>query len=186
MGENCEQRYDPCLESPCAHGVCSQLREERSEEADFSCECEAGYSGPLCEVNIDDCQGVTDCGPGQHCVDLLNSYKCCPIGFRGAQCDENINECESSPCLHGGRCVEGVGDYQCVCQDGWTGQDCQLDIDECAENEVPLGRNGTCVPMCRTTGGTAQGDLCKFPFEYGGGRKSFFCFQKDYCRYDVQ
>ena len=27
--------------------------------------------------------------------------------------------------------------------------------------------------MCRTTGGTAEGDLCKFPFEYGGENLSF-------------
>ena len=34
--------------------------------------------------------------------------------------------------------------------------------------QVPLGRNGTCISMCATTGGTAGGGECKFPFEYKG------------------
>ena len=34
--------------------------------------------------------------------------------------------------------------------------------------QVPLGRNGTCISMCATHGGTAGGDECKFPFEYKG------------------
>ena len=35
--------------------------------------------------------------------------------------------------------------------------------------QVPLGRNGTCISMCATHGGTAGGGECKFPFEYKGG-----------------
>ena len=34
--------------------------------------------------------------------------------------------------------------------------------------QVPLGRNGTCISMCATHGGTAGGAECKFPFEYKG------------------
>ena len=34
--------------------------------------------------------------------------------------------------------------------------------------QVPLGRNGTCISMCATHGGTAGGDECRFPFEYKG------------------
>ena len=34
--------------------------------------------------------------------------------------------------------------------------------------QVPLGRNGTCISMCATHGGTAKGKECKFPFEYKG------------------
>ena len=34
--------------------------------------------------------------------------------------------------------------------------------------QVPLGRNGTCISMCATHGGTAGGGECKFPFEYKG------------------
>ena len=34
--------------------------------------------------------------------------------------------------------------------------------------QVPLGRNGTCISMCATHGGTAGGKECKFPFEYKG------------------
>ena len=37
-----------------------------------------------CGRNIEDWQEVRDFGPGQHCVELLNSYKC----------EMNIKECE--------------------------------------------------------------------------------------------
>ena len=131
MGDNCELRYDPCLGSPCQNGACIPLREERTAEEDFRCECSEGYTGPTCAENIDDCLGQTECGPGQHCVDLVNTYKCCPRGYRGPQCEENINECESNPCQNEGRCIDGVAEYTCDCPEGWTGRDCSEDVDEC-------------------------------------------------------
>ena len=44
--------------------------------------------------------------------------------------------------------------------------------------QVPLGRNGTCISMCATHGGTAGGDECKFPFEYKGETSKLVIMQR--------
>lgn len=46
------------------------------------CECPPGYSGKLCEVDVDDC-AAHSCRHGAPCVDAVNGYTCtCPQGFR--------------------------------------------------------------------------------------------------------
>ena len=41
---------------------------------EFTCSCAPGYSGDLCEVDIDDC--ATDpCNRNGTCVDLINDYR---------------------------------------------------------------------------------------------------------------
>ena len=53
---------------------------------DFTCECTAGYTGPTCEVDIDECLTVI-CPANSRCMDAINSYTCiCDPGFEGAQC----------------------------------------------------------------------------------------------------
>ena len=44
--------------------------------------------------------------------------------------------------------------------------------------QVPLGRNGTCISMCATHGGTAGGGECKFPFEYKGETSKLVIMQR--------
>lgn len=172
MGDRCEQQYDPCVDSPCENGAtCSKVGEERTEGQDFTCQCTVGYTGPSCQLNIDDCLGVTDCTTGQHCVDLVNSYKCCQLGFRGAQCEENINECEVNPCQNEGRCIDGVAEFECECREGWTGEDCSQDVDECV---IPSGESSNICNdgICINEPGSFQcyckpgysGDRCDFDF----------------------
>lgn len=43
--------------------------------SNYSCLCPPGFSGPLCEINIDDCI-EHQCQNGALCVDGVNSYKC--------------------------------------------------------------------------------------------------------------
>jgi len=48
--------------------------------------CPTGFTGPGCNVNIDDCAGV-NCGANGHCVDGVASHACaCDPGFTGASC----------------------------------------------------------------------------------------------------
>ena len=76
------------------------------------------------------------------------------------------NECgESEACINDddGRCGgdddnDGIGN-----NDGDDDNDMMV-----MAMQVPLGRNGTCISMCATHGGTAGGGECKFPFEYKG------------------
>ena len=51
-------------------------------------ECELGFTGANCEININECAGVNCSGNGV-CVDGINSFTCnCDAGFRGALCAE--------------------------------------------------------------------------------------------------
>ncbi|XP_020812019.1 protein serrate [Drosophila serrata] len=63
--------------------------------AGFTCGCAAGWTGPTCEINIDECAG----GPCEHggtCVDLIGGFRCeCPPEWRGGVCEEDFNECEA-------------------------------------------------------------------------------------------
>ncbi|EDW24017.1 GL23608 [Drosophila persimilis] len=62
--------------------------------AEFTCGCAAGWTGPTCEINIDECAG----GPCEHggtCVDLIGGFRCeCPPEWRGDVCQVDVNECE--------------------------------------------------------------------------------------------
>jgi hypothetical protein len=61
----------------CDHGVCS---------FEGVCECDEGFEGIDCEVDIDDCIDV-DCGHGT-CVDGTAASTCaCEEGWEGAGCD---------------------------------------------------------------------------------------------------
>lgn len=81
----------------------------------------AGFSGVLCEENIDNCD-PDPCHHGQ-CQDGIDSYTCiCNPGYMGAICSDQIDECYSSPCLNDGRCIDLVNGYQCNCQPGTSGR----------------------------------------------------------------
>ncbi len=72
---------DACTPSPCAHGTCAPLG------ASFECACEAGYSGDLCDKNIDDCT-PNPCRNGGRCDDGIDEYSCvCPGQYTGTNCE---------------------------------------------------------------------------------------------------
>ena len=69
----------------------------------------AGFTGRLCEININDCAS-NPCPRNGQCVDLINSYVChCKPGFTGANCSTKIDLCESKPCLNNATCVTENG-----------------------------------------------------------------------------
>lgn len=52
----------------------------------FTCECNVGYEGVLCEIDIDECERYTPCINGK-CVDGIGSYKCfCEPNYGGKNC----------------------------------------------------------------------------------------------------
>ena len=53
---------DDCLSSPC--DSTSQCGVDN-----FICSCEPGYTGQLCQTNIDDCKGDDCSGNGQMCME---------------------------------------------------------------------------------------------------------------------
>ena len=74
----CEE-IDICAENnPCEHNsTCSRV-----SPGVTSCQCPAGYTGSLCQHNIDDCN-PNPCVHGK-CKDLVNGYSCeCDPGYNG-------------------------------------------------------------------------------------------------------
>ena len=88
---------------------------------DSSVTSSPGFTGPLCEENIDN-SDPDPCHHGQ-CQDGVDSYTCiCKPGYMGAICSDQIDECYSRPCLNDGRCIDLVNGYQCNCQPGTSGE----------------------------------------------------------------
>jgi len=95
---------------PCVNGSCNSTSN--------LCDCDVGYGGPTCSINIDDC--VSDpCDP-QHgkCVDGIGNYTCvCESGFEGVDCSNNTDECTSGM-VNCDSCTDTTGSYQCLCLPG--------------------------------------------------------------------
>lgn len=49
-------------------------------------ECPAGYEGPNCNIDINECaRGTADCGTGALCINAQGGYNCtCPLGTTGS------------------------------------------------------------------------------------------------------
>ncbi|TMS08310.1 Neurogenic locus notch-like protein protein 1 [Larimichthys crocea] len=142
----------------------------------FHCECPKGFSGNLCQVDIDECAS-TPCKNGAKCTDGPNKYTCeCAEGYSGQHCETDINECYSDPC-HYGTCKDGLASFTCYCRPGYTGRLCETNINECLSQ--PCKNGGTCQDrentyICACPKGTAgfncevNLDDCKSkPCDYG-------------------
>ena len=111
----------------------------------YICQCTAGFTGILCETNIDECAS-NPCFNGGTCFDQLNAYKCfCPLGFIGLRCEVETNDCSSSPCVTGQCVTQRPFGYKCVCPQSRTGVQCELRINEC--NSSPCNNGGLCAEL---------------------------------------
>ena len=70
VGKNCEHNIDECAESPCVHGSCID------GVAEYTCQCDAGFEGINCDIEIDECVRHSPCVNG-NCVGmyLCNMFK---------------------------------------------------------------------------------------------------------------
>jgi hypothetical protein len=76
------------------------------------CTCVAGYEGPNCETNIDDC--VANACVNGRCQDGVHAYSCnCDYGFGGPLCNVDVDLCAPTPCADGSRCVDSVTYFEC-------------------------------------------------------------------------
>lgn len=63
------------------HGFCTDRLN------DYRCECEKGFEGKRCDVNIDDCIAHA-CQNNASCVDSVQNYTCaCNYGYTGKLCE---------------------------------------------------------------------------------------------------
>ena len=94
----------------------------------YTCNCDPGFTGVDCEVNIDDCAGVTDCGENGVCLDDgVNSFTCqCSPGLAGELCQTNIdiNDCAGVNCSGNGVCLDSANSFTCQCSPGSGGELC--------------------------------------------------------------
>ncbi len=100
-----------CFEQSCTgNGTCT------NEESSYICNCNPGYTGIDCGINIDDCEDENCSGNGR-CIDELNSE--CSPGFSGTNCETDIDECDGQNCSGKGLCMDGINSYVCVCVAGY-------------------------------------------------------------------
>ena len=142
--------------------------------ADFQCSCYAGFSGELCENDIDECQ-ATDCNGGT-CIDLVNGFECeCPTGFVGEFCETNEDDCIGILCENGGTCEDLVGTFTCNCPPGFTGTFCDEDINDCTIDSC--ANSGICVNL------NGPGYVCECTENFTGADCSE---QVNFCRSRAQ
>ena len=68
---------------------CSHFLHCESRQGQYHCKCQVGFSGPLCDINIDDCSS-NPCINGK-CKDGVNQYDCeCNKGYWGTNCEKEI------------------------------------------------------------------------------------------------
>lgn len=122
----------------------------------YTCQCQAGFTGPNCEININECQSLP-CKHNAKCVDLINDYKCdCELGYTGKDCSILTDNCMiatdntpgislfKSKCQNGGKCINLVNNYKCDCDStGYTGKNCEINVDDCVDNKCE--NNSTCI-----------------------------------------
>lgn len=129
---------DPCLTNPCHNGaVCNKnifisqnvaVLESLAviyvspEKEVFNCTCPAGFTGILCEDDIDECV-VNPCENKGTCVNTVGSFYChCQSGFSGSVCSTDVEECLKVKCRNGGTCIPTQDGYDCHCVPGFEGR----------------------------------------------------------------
>ncbi|XP_028831928.1 slit homolog 2 protein isoform X4 [Denticeps clupeoides] len=157
----------PCHRPQCAHGTCNP-----TGQSSFSCECEAGWTGQLCDQRINNpCDG-NKCIHGT-CLPINSySYSCrCQPGFAGVLCDEQevFSPCQSLRCKHGTCRVSGLGRPYCECSAGYAGDSCDREVACRGERVRDHYQRQQGYAACQTTekvsrlecrGGCAGGHCC--------------------------
>ncbi|MCA9571595.1 MAG: hypothetical protein KC656_27340, partial [Myxococcales bacterium] len=78
----------PCTPNPCAQGAACTV-----DQGVAVCACPAGFTGDLCEIDVDDCQG-DPCAHGGTCTDAVDASTCaCHTGWAGPRCGGDTDDC---------------------------------------------------------------------------------------------
>ena len=96
----------------------------------YTCECQKGFTGELCETAIDACRN-SHCFNNGTCISLpLAEFSClCEDPYEGFQCQFVKDPCIFRPCNHSGYC-EAIDheSFICHCENGYDGLYCDNPI----------------------------------------------------------
>ncbi|XP_052241381.1 uncharacterized protein LOC127851584 [Dreissena polymorpha] len=163
--------------------LCDMSHTSDCNIANGSCKCDAGWMGPTCNADVDECLSINGfkCHANSTCVNTRGSYKChCDPGFKTGrkgdsciECTDNTygNEC-SAPCecvkdhtLSNTKSCETVLGT-CLCTGNWVGKACEIDVDECKtdackdKNSICVNLNGSFACYCKR--GFVEDDVSKY------------------------
>nr|XP_029133379.1 protocadherin Fat 4-like [Labrus bergylta] len=183
---------DPCLNSPCQNRAKCNKNIYISQEVSvleseavifvspqkevFNCTCPVGFTGTLCEDDIDECE-VNPCENKGTCVNTAGSFYChCQGGFSGSVCSADVDECLRVKCQNGATCSPTQDGYQCKCVPGLEGEMCEHFIDHCRSTPCVQGNctNTQTGFSCHCPFGVS-GDTCE-EHSYGFEELSFMAF----------
>nr|XP_024214483.1 protein crumbs [Halyomorpha halys] len=142
LGPYCNSAF--CEVTPCQNdGSCI------SNSMKPVCDCALGFTGRLCEINIDDCAS-NPCSHKGKCIDGINKFRCdcMGTGYTGTTCTIDIDECSTkmADCGSFGECKNTEGSFLCVCNPSKCGVGCNI-TNPCY-NMNPCINEGRCSPVC--------------------------------------
>uniref|UniRef100_A0A8C8BEW9 Cubilin n=1 Tax=Otus sunia TaxID=257818 RepID=A0A8C8BEW9_9STRI len=176
-----------CSSNPCKNsGTCVNSLDG------FFCLCPSNWQGPLCSVDVNECQiysgTALGCQNGATCVNTPGSYSCsCTPETYGPHCALKFDDCqEGSETLCGhGICIDADRDqpnkpkYHCTCDTGWMSPPgspaCSADIDECSLPNHPCSQNP--LVQCHNTPGSYSCGPCPTGWQGNG----YSCQDIDEC-----
>ncbi|NWI93638.1 CRUM1 protein, partial [Pitta sordida] len=147
-GQDCEEDVDECVTEPCHNGGQCLERSNpayygtqpdfpsnfsHSQAAGFLCQCQPGFTGVECAVNINECE-EGPCQNGAVCEDGIADYSChCAPGqdgtvWGGKNCSVKLTGCQTHNCQNEALCIptyqaESHG-HLCQCQPGFHDATC--------------------------------------------------------------
>ena len=87
QGPNCVCNQPVSCHDNCVGVVCGENRHCVDGVDQYVCTCDQGFTGRVCEINVDDCEGFNCSGNGR-CIDGAGYFQCeCNSGYSGVLCE---------------------------------------------------------------------------------------------------